>query len=476
MKKKIITSVLLLCLLQVSAQNQITITGNMKLHPGTNITIFGNFNNNGNFSDTGQVVNFNGTSNQVISGTSISTFRNCVVNNAGGINLQQSVNIANTLTLIAGGVFLQTYTLQVQNGSPVAISRTNGYIVSEQTNNSGKLSWIINGVTGSHVFPFATVSGSYIPFIMDLTAGDIGIVTLATYPTNSANLPYPSNPDLVTHVNNASGVNNSANTVDRFWQIEKTGISGTADITFSATGSEVGVITNLKAYRWNSSTQGWETPPGAQSAGMLSVTVQNVTAFSPWTLAGNNSPLPVELISFNAILNGDKQVDLDWSTATEINSDYFTVERSMDAVHFEEVVTQPAAGNSNVTKNYHDVDPRPYIGTSYYRLKQVDFNGDYYYSPLAVVFLDETSQMQMMVYPNPGNNENIFMRITGASGKKLLLNIMDMSGKVESSKWINAEGDSYTFRLSEMATLSSGIYTVQLISGNDQLISKLIIQ
>jgi hypothetical protein len=476
MKKMIIISVLLSCLLQASSQNQITITGNMKLHPGTAMTIFGNFNNNGNFSDTGQVVNFSGTSNQVISGTSISTFKNCVVNNTNGISLQRSVNIANTLTLTAGGVFLQSNTLTIQNSSTSAISRSTGYIVSEQTNNTGILAWILNSTTGPHIFPFATNTGTYIPFTLDLTSGNIGTVSLATYPTNISNFPYPSNPDLVTHVNNALGVDNSINTVDRFWQIIKTGISGTANITFKATGSEVGSITNLQAYRWNSSTQGWETPPGAQSNGALSVTVQNVSTFSPWTLAGNDSPLPVELLSFTATLNEEKQVDLDWTTATEINSDYFVVERSTDAVHFEEVLTKTAAGNSNVIKDYHDMDPRPYIGTSYYRLKQVDLNGDFYYSQSDVVFVGGANQMQMTVYPNPGNNENVFVRIAGASDTEFLLNITDMSGKVESSKWIKAEGDSYTFRLSDIATLSPGIYTVRLISKNDQLISKLCIQ
>ena len=73
-------------------------------------------------------------------------------------------------------------------------------------------------------------------------------------------------------------------------------------------------------------------------------------------MAGLN-PLPIELVSFNAVANGDV-VDLSWQTATEINNAYFTIERSIDGVVWEEIITTNGAGNSNQTIEYFETDYR----------------------------------------------------------------------------------------------------------------------
>src|SRR5205085_4478887 len=100
--------------------------------------------------------------------------------------------------------------------------------------------WNMASTTGAHVFPFGTAGGSYIPYTLNLTAGTIGNVTVSTYPTAVNNTPYPTTPTNVTHVRNSSGVDNSLNTVDRFWEVNRTGASGTVTMTFVATAAEVG--------------------------------------------------------------------------------------------------------------------------------------------------------------------------------------------------------------------------------------------
>jgi hypothetical protein len=106
--------------------------------------------------------------------------------------------------------------------------------------------------------------------------------------------------------------------------------------------------------------------------------------FSPRQFNGriyyNTGILPIELTKFEAIKQSESSNILKWTTATETNNDYFLVERSLDAINFVEVEKVKGAGNSMETLNYKLVDKKPYNGINYYRLKQVDFNGQFKYS------------------------------------------------------------------------------------------------
>ena len=93
--------------------------------------------------------------------------------------------------------------------------------------------------------------------------------------------------------------------------------------------------------------------------------------FTLGTINSTQTPLPIELLSFRATPDAS-QVDLDWSTATETNNDYFTIERSTNGVDWSEIVRQPGSGTTTSQVNYHAIDPNPFVGTSYYRLKQTD--------------------------------------------------------------------------------------------------------
>ena len=98
-------------------------------------------------------------------------------------------------------------------------------------------------------------------------------------------------------------------------------------------------------------------------------------------------------------LRHKKNVELIWITETEINNDYFTIERSTDLKRWEVVKKINGAGNSNTPLHYITVDENPYKGISYYRLKQTDFNGVFTYSK--VVIIDNKELDDILVYPNP---------------------------------------------------------------------------
>ena len=121
--------------------------------------------------------------------------------------------------------------------------------------------------------------------------------------------------------------------------------------------------------------------------------------FSPFTFGDSPlSPLPVELLNFNAELK-DRVVNLTWQTTSEHNNDFFTVERSADGFNFELILYKNGAGNSTSLLSYSDKDLQPLEGVSYYRLKQTDFDGAYEYSDIRVV--SSAADAQVLIYPNP---------------------------------------------------------------------------
>ncbi|HEY4798811.1 MAG TPA: hypothetical protein VII99_07010, partial [Bacteroidia bacterium] len=254
MNKIIPSAVLVVLSLSVYGQYQFTNNGNFQTFRGVKISYYGNFVNNGTFTDNGLEIYFSGGADQTISSTSALSVRHLDVNNAGGFTMLSNLTVRDTLELSKGPLFLNSHTLTLNNGALSAVSRTDGYFVSEQTDNSGKIKWNIGSTTGAHVFHFGNLAGNYIPFTLNLTAGTIGNVTVSTYPTASNNTPYPVTPIAVTNMYDHNGNDNSSNVVDRFWQIDKDGVSGTATMIFTAAPSEVGSLTALQAQRWNS---GW---------------------------------------------------------------------------------------------------------------------------------------------------------------------------------------------------------------------------
>ena len=114
--------------------------------------------------------------------------------------------------------------------------------------------------------------------------------------------------------------------------------------------------------------------------------------------------LPVELVDFSATKYNDNSVQLAWETAMELNNDYFTIERSTDAVNWNAIGQVFGAGNSDNNIGYEYLDNNPLQETAYYRLKQTDFDGTFAYSPLVVVKNQKEEQKKVMVYPNPSSS------------------------------------------------------------------------
>ena len=261
----------------------------------------------------------------------------------------------------------------LESGSVGAMTRTNGYIRSESENSTGRVKWAFNNTTGTHTFHFGYNSSNYIPVIVNHSTGSSVTVYTSTYHTDALNLPYPP---TVTHVRNNLGLDNSSNTVDRFWFLQMAGNIPSANITFNCTPSETGTITNLVAQRWEVSNLGWTNPaPGVQTSLSNGVLANGLTNYHNWwTLSGNTVLLPIDLLSFSGNCS-DEGIIVTWETATETNNDFFSLEKSSDATNWETLGIITGAGNSSHIQSYSFLDRNEKSGNVYFRLWQTDYDG-----------------------------------------------------------------------------------------------------
>ena len=164
-------------------------------------------------------------------------------------------------------------------------------------------------------------------------------------------------------------------------------------------------------------------------------------------IAAASCVLPVQILLFKAELQ-NQNVLLSWQTASEFNTDYFTVQRSVDGVHFTDINTVNAAGNSTTINQYHLTDDITGLaaGTIYYRLKETDKDGNITLSNISMVTIDGKL---LMVYPNPAKT---YVRVAGQS--IALIELLDGNGKLVYKKYVSNENIT-TINIS---SLSSGVY------------------
>jgi hypothetical protein len=181
------------------------------------------------------------------------------------------------------------------------------------------------------------------------------------------------------------------------------------------------------------------------------------SGWSNWGFGGGGvNPLPIELLEFNAIANGDV-VDLSWITASEINNERFEVERSSNAQQFTKVATVAGAGNSNTLLSYSASDTQPLQGVSYYRLKQIDYHGSYAYSDIVpVVFAGNVVPTLVFAGIRSGVLELDFsLALLNAK-----VSVFDLSGRL-----ITSQQGNETAKMQLAADmLSEGVYLVSIES------------
>ena len=183
------------------------------------------------------------------------------------------------------------------------------------------------------------------------------------------------------------------------------------------------------------------------------------------------SALPVELDFFEATLQHNQSVKLNWQTASELNNDYFAIERSADAIRWETIAWQTGAGTSQAVNNYEWYDEKPLTGKSYYRLKQVDFDGLFEYSPVRVIEMEATATMKIDIYPIPASE---VLYVEGVNSKEILtVQLFNTIGQANSIPF-DAENER-RLRL-DLRGFTPGTYYLMLTKQNEQVSRKIVIK
>ncbi len=187
--------------------------------------------------------------------------------------------------------------------------------------------------------------------------------------------------------------------------------------------------------------------------------------------------LPIALKSFNAVPYRNRDVDLDWITATELNGSHFEVERSDNGVDFVQIARVEAAGESHVDQEYKYSDRAVNLngnaGLQYYRIKMVDYDGRFDYSGIRVVNFNRSgSDFSIKTYPNPVS-DFIQLELTGLdydSTIRLTLSILSPTGQLVKSQVINSDLDKIN-----VANLPNSLYHIMINYAGKRYFEKFVV-
>lgn len=191
--------------------------------------------------------------------------------------------------------------------------------------------------------------------------------------------------------------------------------------------------------------------------------------------------LPVEFTKFIARLTDNKSVKLIWATASELNNDFFSIEKSINGLSFSEIGRKKGAGTSSSEKNYEFSDDAPSKGVSYYRIKQTDFDGNFDYSDVVAVSFEKKSDGScvLKVFPNPcpGKCSVTLSDCKEEEKSEIIVEIVDALGNKIQQHLPNRNSDgSFIFYMDEMNALAPGIYIVRAVSDKEKYDKKVIMK
>jgi hypothetical protein len=195
------------------------------------------------------------------------------------------------------------------------------------------------------------------------------------------------------------------------------------------------------------------------------------------------SPLPVKLLTFDAEKSGEKSAHLTWSTASEANSNYFQVERSFDKAKWSDIGKVQAAGNSQIVQNYQYMDVAVYNGTAsnltvYYRLKMVDIDGSFEYSPIESVNFGKPSLVnntrEFLVYPNPASEGIHVEWDANQVDQPTSLEFYDLSGKLILVERVPDQTNQQYVDFTK-ANMGTGLFLMRIMNGDQPIEYKQIV-
>lgn len=431
--------------------NDMTVAGDMTYTAGT-------------LTSTGTIT-LDGTDNQTVSGAW--TIPNLTVNNtldgADAITVSSGITISTLLTLTDGIMGSGSNVVTVSNTGTGAIA-------------GGSADSFINGILARQ-----TITNTLYDFHVGESTSyrRVGITPIST--SGSTYQVEPFNNAFSDLTNLGVGINNVSEAI--YWDIQRTAGTDAAQVRLHWNTQAELAITQAADLRVAHYTGGqWEDRGnGANSGDVDPGYVESATAtstFSPFTIgsaSGAENPLPVELLSFAGEIK-DGVVILNWSTATELNNDFFEIERSHDGVSFSKIGQVDGNGTTQTVTDYVFEDRVPFTGISFYRLKQVDFDGVFEYSFVISVNNETILGLDVLLAPNPTTTDNIQFRLITDDQIPVDVGIYDLAGKVLYEAKHSLNQSEALIRLQESIQLKSGIYLLKVVQGEYERVLRLRIQ
>lgn len=357
------------------------------------------------------------------------------------LNTATRINDGATLSLLSGNLITSTQNmLTISAGAAVTGGSVSSHII-------GPLRKV-----GNTAFTFPLGKGTtFAPIAISAPASVTDTFTAEYFNTPYANTTSVTNPLLrVSKL--------------EYWQIQRSSGAGPVQVTLyweNGNASGINDLSSLAVARFNGSS--WVDLGGTANG---SVTTGNIksdtTSIFSWFTFGAKvaafNPLPIVLEEFSATGVGS-QVQVHWVTATEKDNAFFAVERSTDGVLFAEIGRVPGAGNSNAARTYDFWDTAPADGLNYYRLRQVDYDGAFAYSPVRTVMLHVGGRISL--FPSPVK-DLLQVRLARPEAQPADWHIFDTAGRLVLTG--QAPADILQWAI-DVAALPLGSYILQLGTG-----------
>ncbi len=401
----------------------------------------------------------NGNINQSIDA---GTYEGLTIETVGDTFLSGDVTVNNILKLTDGNLLLSDYDLTLAGGADIQGGSSASYVVTKDDKSSG--GFLIRETPNDEtevIFPVGTAESFTPCYITNASTGNT-----ETFSVRVFNKVFE---------NGTAGaeVADLENLVKKTWEITPVLDAG-ANVTLKLQWNTTDQgnmfdkdFVNIIKYRdqWNAISEKQE--PGENSS-IYTTTASGITEFSKFTVGGESATLPVTWLSFTANKENG-YILLSWQTATEANNKGFEVQRSVDGNSFQTIGFVNGTGHSSQIKTYTYQDFFTHPRSIYYRLKQIDFDGNYAYSKI-MSFSNTNIPSQFTVFPNPTSGMIQFRGISHSHN--LHLQLTDVNGKI----WFEKKGP--VKRLNEyinkyLPSLPSGMYSLQLTGNSEVLLSKI---
>ncbi|TXF82574.1 T9SS type A sorting domain-containing protein [Neolewinella aurantiaca] len=188
---------------------------------------------------------------------------------------------------------------------------------------------------------------------------------------------------------------------------------------------------------------------------------------------GTQTTLPIELVSFEAKQRG-KEIILNWTTESEISNEKFEIELSYAGRGFQKIGEVTGAGTTTVSQNYSFLPDNPQNGTSYFRLKQVDFDGQFSYSEVVSLDFNGESGRVGAFYPNPSRSGFVNLKYFTPDEDRITVSVFNVAGRLVANYTLSVSGGSNNLSF-DFSELSAGLHTVWITDKRNQTHRSLII-